>query len=194
MSVDRDTVIHPGVTLLGKTSIGEGCILHQGVWLRDSSVGEGVEIAPYSVLEGAQVEAECQIGPFARLRPGSVIGPGSKVGNFVEIKNSELSEGVKASHLSYIGDASIGEGSNIGAGTITCNYDGFAKHQTRIGRNVFIGSDTMLVAPVEVDDEAMTGAGSVISKDVPAGSLAVGRSRQQNIAGWAERFRRRKKR
>lgn len=194
VSVDRDTVIHPGVTLLGDSKIGEGCVLHQGVWLRDTSVGERVEIAPYSVLEGAQIEAECRIGPFARLRPGSVIGPGAKVGNFVEIKNSELSEGVKASHLSYIGDASIGERSNIGAGTITCNYDGFEKHPTRIGRDVFIGSDTMLVAPVEVDDEAITGAGSVISKHVPAGSLAVGRSRQQNIAGWAKRFRQRKKR
>lgn len=194
VSIERDTVIHPGVTLLGETSISEGCVLHQGAWLRDSSVGERVEIAPYSVLEGARVEADCRIGPFARLRPGSVIGPSAKVGNFVEIKNSELGAGVKASHLSYLGDASIGEGSNIGAGTITCNYDGFAKHPTKIGRNVFIGSDTMLVAPVEVDDEAITGAGSVISKDVPAGSLAVERSRQQNIAGWADRFRRRKKR
>ena len=194
VSIGQDTVIHPGVTLLGDTRIGEGCVLHQGVWLRDTSVDDRVEMAPYSVLEGAQIGEECRIGPFARLRPGSVIGPGAKVGNFVEIKNSHLGEGVKASHLSYIGDASIGEGSNIGAGTITCNYDGFEKHRTRIGRHVFIGSDTMLVAPVEVDDEAMTGAGSVISKDVPAGSLAVGRSKQQNIADWAKRFRRRKQR
>lgn len=194
VSVGRDTLIHPGTTLLGDSEIGEGCVLHQGVWLRDSRVGEGVEISPYSVLEGAEIASRCRIGPFARLRPGSVIGPEAKVGNFVEIKNSELSRGVKASHLSYIGDAVIGEASNIGAGVITCNYDGFDKHPTRIGRRVFIGSDTMLVAPVEVADDAMTGAGSVISVDVPAGSLAIGRAKQRNLADWAERFRRRKKR
>jgi bifunctional UDP-N-acetylglucosamine pyrophosphorylase/glucosamine-1-phosphate N-acetyltransferase len=191
--VGSDTIVHPGVTLLGQTSVGEGCVLHQGVWLRDASVDSEVEIAPYSVLEGARIAADCRIGPFARLRPGAVIGPGSKVGNFVEIKNSELDRGVKASHLSYIGDTTIGEGSNIGAGVITCNYDGFDKHSTRIGRRVLIGSDTMLVAPVEIGDESMTGAGSVITRDVPAGALAVERSKQRNIADWARRFRRRKK-
>ena len=194
VSVGRDAVMHPGVTLLGDTRVGEGCVLHQGAWLSDTSLEAGVEIAPYSVLEGARVDSNTRIGPFARLRPGTVIGPGAKVGNFVEIKNSELAQGVKAGHLSYIGDATIGEESNIGAGVITCNYDGFDKHPTRIGRRVFIGSDTMLVAPIDVADEAMTGAGSVISKDVPAGSLAVGRAKQQNLADWAKRFRRRKKR
>jgi len=192
VSVGGDTVVHPGVSLLGNTSIGEGCTLEQGVWLRDVSVGDGTRIAPYSVLEGADIATGCQIGPFARLRPGAVVAAGAKVGNFVEIKNSELGEGVKVNHLSYIGDAVVGEGSNIGAGVVTCNYDGRQKSSTRIGRRVFIGSDTMLVAPVDIGDEAMTAAGSVISKDVPAGSLAVERSTQRNIANWARRFRRRK--
>jgi len=194
VSVGQDTVIHPGVTLLGATTIGKGCELHQGVWARDTSVGDRAQIAPYSVLDGAEIAADCQIGPFARVRPGAIIGKGAKVGNFVEIKNSELGEGVKANHLAYLGDTTVGEGSNIGAGVVTCNYDGQKKHATRIGRNVFIGSDTMLVAPVEVGDEAMTAAGSVVSKDVPAGSLAVERSTQRNLAGWAKRFRRRQKR
>jgi len=192
VSVGKDTVVHPGVSLLGDTSIGEGCSLEQGVWLRDTMVGDGTRIAPYSVLEGAEIAAGCQIGPFARMRPGAVVAQGAKVGNFVEIKNSELGEGVKANHLAYIGDTTVGEGSNIGAGVVTCNYDGRKKSPTRIGRNVFIGSDTMLVAPVEIGDEAMTAAGSVVSEDVPSGSLAIERSTQRNIANWAQRFRRRK--
>ena len=192
VSVGPDTVVHPGASLLGNTSIGEGCTLEQGVWLRDVSVGDGTRIAPYSVLEGADIAARCQIGPFARLRPGAVVAEGAKVGNFVEIKNSELGKGVKVNHLAYIGDAVVGEGSNIGAGVVTCNYDGRQKSPTRIGRRVFVGSDTMLVAPLDIGDEAMTAAGSVVSKDVPAGSLAVERSKQRNIANWARRFRRRK--
>ncbi len=194
VSIDRDTVLHPGVSLLGSTKLGEGCTLEQGAWLRDTEVGQGTRIAPYSVLEGARIGDECQIGPFARLRPGAVLAQGAKVGNFVEIKNSDLGKGVKANHLAYIGDATIGDGSNVGAGVVTCNYDGQRKSATRIGRQVFVGSDTMLVAPVEIGDEAMTAAGSVISKDVPAGSLAVERSVQKNIANWARRFRRRKSR
>lgn len=192
VSAGKDTVIHPGASLLGDTSIGEGCTIEQGVWLRDVSVGKGTRIAPYSVLEGAKIAGGCQIGPFARLRPGAVVASDAKVGNFVEIKNSEIGEGVKVNHLAYIGDAAVGEGSNIGAGVVTCNYDGQKKSPTRIGRNVFIGSDTMLIAPVEIGDEAMTAAGSVVSKDVPEGALAVERSTQRNIADWARRFRRRK--
>ena len=192
VNVGRDTVVHPGVSLLGDSSIGEGCTIEQGVWLRDVSVGDGTRIAPYSVLEGAEIASGCQIGPFARLRPGAVVASRAKVGNFVEIKNSELGEGAKVNHLAYIGDAAVGEGSNIGAGVVTCNYDGHKKSPTRIGRNVFIGSDTMLIAPVEIGDEAMTAAGSVVSKDVPEGALAVERSTQRNIADWARRFRRRK--
>ena len=192
VSVARDTIVHPGTSLLGDTSIGEACALEHGTWLRDTSVGGGSRIAPYSVLEGAVIGSGCQIGPFARLRPGTVVAQGAKVGNFVEVKNSELGKGVKANHLAYIGDTTIGEGSNIGAGVVTCNYDGIQKSPTRIGRNVFVGSDTMLVAPVVVEDEAMTAAGSVVTKDVPAGALAVARSTQRNIANWARRFRRRK--
>jgi len=193
VSVGKDTVVHPGVSLLGETRIGDGCTLEQGVWLRDTTVGDGTRIAPYSVLEGAEIAEECQIGPFARMRPGALVAKGVKVGNFVEIKDSELGEGVKANHLAYIGDTTVGEGSNLGAGVVTCNYDGHRKSPTRIGRNVFIGSDTMLIAPVEIGDEAMTAAGSVVSKNVPEGSLAVARSAQRNIANWARRFRRRKR-
>ena len=192
VTIGRDSVIHPDVNLGGKAVVGEGCVLHQGVWLRDTILGDGVEVAPYSVLDGARVAADSQIGPFARLRLGSVIGEGAKVGNFVEIKNTELGKGVKANHLAYLGDATVGEHSNIGAGVVTCNYDGHQKHATKIGKKVFVGSDTMLVAPVEVGDGAMTAAGSVVSKDVPSDSLAVERSSQRNIAGWAKRFRRRK--
>jgi bifunctional UDP-N-acetylglucosamine pyrophosphorylase/glucosamine-1-phosphate N-acetyltransferase len=188
VQVGEDTVVHPSVSLLGATRVGRGCVLEQGAWLRDVTVGDGTRIAPYSVLEDAEVAADCQVGPFARLRPGAVIGQGAKVGNFVEVKKSELGRGVKVNHLAYVGDASVGDGTNIGAGTVTCNYDGTRKSATRIGRNVFIGSDTMLVAPVEVGDDAMTAAGSVVTKDVPAGALAVGRAVQRNIAEWARRF------
>ena len=193
VTVGRDTVIHPGVSLRGSTDVGEGCTVEQGACLCDTVVGDNTRIAPYSVLEGAPIGDECQIGPFARLRPGAEVAQGAKVGNFVEVKDSQLGKGVKASHLAYIGNAVVGEGSNIGAGVITCNYDGFEKATTRIGRNVFVGSDTMLVAPVAIGDEAMTGAGSVVSKDVPEGALAVERSPQRNIANWARRFRQRKR-
>ena len=193
VTVGTDTVIHPGVSLLGVTAIGRRCTLEQGAWLRDTTVDDGTRIAPYSVLEEAQIAKECQIGPFARMRPGTVVARGAEVGNFVEIKNSELGEGVKANHLAYIGDATVGMGSNIGAGAVTCNYDGRKKSATRIGRNVFVGSDTMLLAPVDIGDEAMTAAGSVVSKDVPDGALAIERSTQRNIAGWARRFLQRKR-
>jgi bifunctional UDP-N-acetylglucosamine pyrophosphorylase/glucosamine-1-phosphate N-acetyltransferase len=146
-------------------------------------------VEAYSVLDGARVHARAKVGPFARLRPGADVGPSSKVGNFVEIKNSQLGAGSKASHLAYIGDATVGEGANIGAGTITCNYDGFSKHRTEIGDRAFIGSDTMLVAPVRVGKDATTGAGSAIAKDVPDGALAVERSAQRTVEGWAKRQR-----
>ncbi len=192
VTVGRDTVLHPGVTVLGRTSIGDGCEIHQGAWLRDCNIGARSQVLPYSVIDGASVEPMCQIGPFARLRPGTSMATRAKVGNFVEIKNSQLAEGVKANHLTYLGDASVGRGANIGAGVVTCNYDGFEKHRTRIGEDAFIGSDTMLIAPVEIGDGAMTAAGSVISKSVPAGALAVARAAQRNIAEWMKRFRRRK--
>lgn len=192
VTLGRDSVIHPDVYLAGMSVVGERCVLHQGAWLRDTVLEDEVEVAPYSVLQGARVGAGSRIGPFARLRPGSVIGDGAKIGNFVEVKNAVLAKGVKANHLAYLGDANIGEDSNIGAGVVTCNYDGHQKHVTRIGKGVFVGSDTMLVAPLEVGDGAMIAAGSVVSKDVPPDSLAVGRSPQRNLADWAKRFRHRK--
>jgi bifunctional UDP-N-acetylglucosamine pyrophosphorylase/glucosamine-1-phosphate N-acetyltransferase len=187
VEVGPDTVIHPDVTLLGRTAVGEGCTLHQGVWLRDTTVAEGSVVEPYSVLDGAEVGPGCRVGPFARLRPGARLLARARVGNFVEVKASQLGEGAKANHLAYIGDADIGAGANLGAGVVTCNYDGVAKHPTKVGAGAFVGSDTMLVAPVEIGEGATTAAGSVITRDVPEGALAVGRVRQRNVPGWRER-------
>jgi bifunctional UDP-N-acetylglucosamine pyrophosphorylase / glucosamine-1-phosphate N-acetyltransferase len=183
VEVGADTVVHPDVSLLGATRVGRGCTLHQGAWLRDTRLGEGVTVEPYSVLDGAEIEEGCRVGPFARLRPGSRLRRGARVGNFVEVKNAELGPDSRAGHLAYLGDATIGEGANIGAGTVTCNFDGTAKHRTEIGRAAFIGSDTLLVAPVKVGERAATAAGSVITKDVPDEALAVGRARQKNLPG-----------
>ncbi len=156
-------------------------------------VRSGAEIKAFSHLEGAEVMRDAVVGPHARLRPGTVIGEGAHIGNFVEVKNSRIGNGTKANHLAYLGDAEVGDGANIGAGTITCNYDGFDKHRTTIGAGAFIGSDTALVAPVTVGDGAYVGAGSVITKPVPADALAVTRAEQKEVAGWAEKFRTRKK-
>ncbi|MDP9120287.1 MAG: bifunctional UDP-N-acetylglucosamine diphosphorylase/glucosamine-1-phosphate N-acetyltransferase GlmU, partial [Acidobacteriota bacterium] len=188
--VGSDTVIHPGVSLLGHTEIGPGCTLHQGAWLRDSRLGEGVVVEPYSVLDGSQVGDLCRVGPFARLRPASRLLRSAEVGNFVEVKNSTLGEGTKAGHLAYVGDTAIGDGVNIGAGTVTCNFDGRQKHPTEIGHGAFIGSATLLVAPVSVGAGATTAAGSVITRDVPEGALAVSRARQKNLPGRAAGLRR----
>lgn len=187
VEVGRDSVLHPGVSLTGRSRLGEGCTIHQGAWLKDARLGDRVVVQPYSVLEEVEVGDACQIGPFARMRPGAVMKERAKIGNFVEIKNSVLAEGVKANHLAYVGDATVGENANLGAGTITCNYDGVSKHRTEIGKGAFIGSDTMFVAPVRVGDGAMTAAGSVISKDVPPGALAIERSEQKTVAGYAKR-------
>lgn len=168
----RDVVIEPHV------------VFGPGVW-----VGDDVTIRAFSHLEGAVVQKGAEIGPYARLRPGADIGMNAKVGNFVEVKNATLGDGTKANHLSYIGDASVGAGANIGAGTITCNYDGFFKYRTEIGEGAFIGSNSALVAPVKVGDGAIIGAGSVLTKDVEADALAVARGKQQAISGWAARFR-----
>jgi len=185
--VGRDTVIHPDVSLFGNTSIGAHCVLHQGSWVRDSEVGDEVILEPYSILDQAQVARDCTVGPFARLRPASVLLQGARVGNFVELKKTTLGVGAKASHLTYLGDATIGDDTNIGAGVITCNYDGVRKNETTIGAGAFIGSDTMLIAPVTIGDGATTAAGSTITQDVPAGALAVARERQRNIEGWSDR-------
>ncbi len=189
VSIGRDTVIEPGVYLQGETEIGEDCRIGQGAVIENSVLSENVVIKPYSVIEESVIDAGASIGPFAHLRPGSEIGKKAKVGNFVEVKKSKLAPGVKASHLTYIGDTTIGENTNIGAGTITCNYDGKRKHPTTIGKDVFVGSNTALVAPITVGDGSTIAAGSVITKKIPPHTLAVGRARQQNIY----RHKRRKK-
>jgi bifunctional UDP-N-acetylglucosamine pyrophosphorylase/glucosamine-1-phosphate N-acetyltransferase len=185
VTVGSDTVIYPDVSLMGRTTVGAGCVIHQGAWLRHTTVADGATIEPYSVLDGAEVGEGCRVGPFARLRPASRLLKGARVGNFVEVKSSLLGEGSKANHLAYVGDATVGAGANLGAGVVTCNYDGVRKHPTEIGRGAFIGSDTMLVAPVKVGDGASTAAGSVVTKNVPDGALAVSRVRQKNLEGMA---------
>lgn len=190
VSVGEDTVLEPCVQLLGKTKIGAGCTIRTGSVLHDMIVGDAVVVEPHCVFTQSRIESEVVIGPFARLRPESHLLKGSRVGNFVEIKKSTLGEGSKAPHLSYIGDTKIGSKSNIGAGTITCNYDGFAKHPTAIGNRVFVGSDSTLVAPVKLGDGAYIAAGSVITENVPPDALGIGRGRQSNKPGWAAKKRR----
>jgi bifunctional UDP-N-acetylglucosamine pyrophosphorylase/glucosamine-1-phosphate N-acetyltransferase len=148
----------------------------------------GARIRSFSHIEGAVVAAGAEVGPYARLRPGADLGPDVKVGNFVEVKNVAMAKGAKANHLAYLGDGAVGEGANVGAGTIFCNYDGFNKHRTEVGAGAFIGSNSALVAPVRIGEGAMTGSGSVITEDVPDGALALGRARQEVRPGWAERF------
>ena len=186
VEIGRDVVIHPGVALEGNTKIGEDCVLH-ACRIENSRLGERVVVKDYSVIEESEIDADASIGPFAHLRPGTVLRKGAKVGNFVEIKKSELGEGSKANHLSYLGDAVVGKGVNIGAGTITCNYDGEKKYQTIIEDEVFIGSDTQLVAPVRVGAGALIAAGSTITRDVPPEALAISRVRQENKEGWARK-------
>ena len=178
--------LYPGVHLEGVTRVAEGAVIGPDAFVVDSTIGSGARVW-YSVLRSAQVGEGAEVGPYASLRPGTVLAPRSKAGTFVEIKNSSLGEGAKVPHLSYIGDAQIGARANIGAGSITCNYDGYEKHQTVIGEGAFIGSDTMLVAPVVVGAGAFTGAGSVITRDVEAGALGVERSHQEEIPGYAAR-------
>ena len=173
-SIGRDTVIHPNVTIEGRTTIGDGCTIRAGTRLTNAKIGHGVELLDNCVIVDSEVAAGCTVGPFAHLRGSSRMAENSKVGNFVELKKTHLGRGSKANHLAYLGDATIGENSNIGAGTVTCNYDGKNKNPTTIGDGVRIGSDTMLVAPVKVGDGAVTGAGSVVTEDVPADSLVVG--------------------
>jgi bifunctional UDP-N-acetylglucosamine pyrophosphorylase/glucosamine-1-phosphate N-acetyltransferase len=178
--------LYPGVHLEGKTRVEADAVVGPDSFVVDSVIGPDAHVW-YSVLRSVQVGEGAEIGPYASLRPGTVMEAGSKAGTFVEIKNSNVAEGAKVPHLSYIGDAKIGRGANIGAGSITCNYDGYQKHETVIGEGAFIGSDTMLVAPVVIGAGAVTGAGSVITRDVAAGSLAVERSHQHEIEGYAAR-------
>jgi bifunctional UDP-N-acetylglucosamine pyrophosphorylase/glucosamine-1-phosphate N-acetyltransferase len=186
VEVAPDTVIEPFVQLLGRTRIGSDCRIRSYTVVENCTLGRGVEVLQSCVLADSSIADGASLGPFARLRPGCEIGEQVHIGNFVEAKKTKLRKGVKAGHLTYLGDAEVGEGTNIGAGVITCNYDGISKHTTRIGKNSFIGSDSTLVAPVEVADGAYIGAGSCITKNVPSGALAVGRAHQTNIEGWAE--------
>jgi len=187
VEVAADVTLHAGVTVLGATKIGAGTEVQAGCWIKDSEIGRECEIRAYSVLEQARVADRCGVGPFARLRKGAELQDGVHIGNFVEVKKTQLGQGVKAGHLAYLGDATVGAGTNIGAGVVTCNYDGENKHRTILGEAVFVGSDTMLIAPVRVGDQATTAAGSVVTHDVPDGALAVGRARQRNVDGWAKR-------
>jgi bifunctional UDP-N-acetylglucosamine pyrophosphorylase/glucosamine-1-phosphate N-acetyltransferase len=185
VEVAAGTVIEPYVQLLGRTRIGGNCRIRSFSVIENCTLGNGVLIRQSCVLEDSTIADGAQIGPFAHLRPGSEIGENAHVGNFVETKKARLGKGAKANHLTYLGDAEIGEDANIGAGTITCNYDGVNKHKTTIGKGAFIGSDSTLVAPVTVGDGAYVGAGSCITKDVPADALAVSRAKQANLEGWA---------
>lgn len=189
VKIGQDTVLYPNVTLEGHTKIGEDCIIHAQTRITNSELGRHVVVQDGCVVKDAYLDEGATIGPFAHLRPGTVLRKGAKVGNFVEIKKTELGEGSKANHLSYLGDARIGRGVNIGAGTITCNYDGVHKHETVIGDDVFVGSDSQFVAPVTVGRGAVIAAGSTVTQDVPSDALAVARAAQVNRPGWAARRR-----
>jgi len=191
--LERDVLLESGVTLDGAVRVGEGSRIGQGTVILNAILGAGVEVRPYCVIERAQVGDSAKLGPFARLREGTELAEGVHVGNFVETKKAKLHRGAKANHLAYLGDTEIGEGTNIGAGVITCNYDGVNKHRTIIGRNVFVGSDTQLVAPVVIGDGALIGAGSTITRDVPADALALSRVPQTSTEGGASRLRSRQK-
>lgn len=187
VSVGADSVIEPGVALLGRTRIGRGVRIQAGCVVENCQVEDGAQLKPYSVLTDSHVRKGAIVGPFAHLRPEADIGENARIGNFVEVKKSRIGKGSKANHLAYIGDATVGVKANIGAGTITCNYDGLAKHLTVIGDGVFVGSDTQLVAPVTVGKGALIGAGATITRDVPPFALALSRVEQKNIEGWVIR-------
>ena len=190
VTAGADTVIEAGVQLLGKTKLGERCTIKAGTILSDATLGDDVTVEPHCVVLESRLDDHVIIGPFARLRPGNHLKAGARVGNFVELKKSTVGEGSKAMHLSYLGDAKIGSKTNIGAGTITCNYDGFEKFPTTIGNKVFIGSDSALVAPVRIGDGAYIAAGSTITENVPDDALGIARGRQVNKPGWASKKRR----
>lgn len=189
VSIGKDTTVYPNTYIYGETRIGEGCRIGPSVYIEDSRIGNNVEIRFSSYLTECEVENDVVMGPFCHLRPEAKIKDGAKIGNFVEIKKSNIGVGSKVPHLSYVGDADIGDGVNIGAGTITCNYDGVDKHRTVVEDGAFIGSDTMLVAPIKVGKDATTAAGSTVTKDVSPGALAIERAAQKEIEGWAERKR-----
>ena len=185
--VGPDTVLHPCVILEGSTRIGAACEIHAGTRIVNSTIGDRVLVRNHTIIADSTVEPGAQLGPFAHIRPGSSVGEDVHVGNFVELKKTRMGKGAKANHLAYLGDATIGSKSNVGAGTITCNYDGEKKHQTMIGDNVFVGSNSTLVAPVAIGDGSYIAAGSAITDDVQPGALGIGRARQENKKGWVAR-------
>ena len=184
VQIGKDCFIDVNVVLEGNVKIGDGVTIGPGSIVIDSILGSGVKIHAHTVVEGAEIAADSQLGPFARVRPGTIVGVGAKIGNFVETKKAHIGPGSKAGHLAYLGDTDIGADCNIGAGTVTCNYDGVSKNETKIGDNVFIGTNSTLIAPLVIDSEAFVAAGSTITTDVSDGALAVGRAKQKNIDGW----------
>jgi bifunctional UDP-N-acetylglucosamine pyrophosphorylase/glucosamine-1-phosphate N-acetyltransferase len=193
VAIAPDTILHPAVSLEGRTTIGAGCEIHSGARIVDSRLGERVTILNHCVITGATIGNDVTIGPFAHLRPEADVRDRARVGNFVELKHTVIGSGSKAMHLAYLGDATIGEQVNVGAGTITCNYDGVTKSRTVIEDGAFIGSDTQLIAPVTVRKGAYVGSGTTVREDVPAGALAVSAGKQRNIEGWVEQKGKRKK-
>jgi bifunctional UDP-N-acetylglucosamine pyrophosphorylase/glucosamine-1-phosphate N-acetyltransferase len=189
VQLGKDVTIESGVHLRGKTQIGDLSVIDVGCVVTNSALGARVTLLPYTVVSESQIADGCQLGPFAHARPGSVLEAEVKLGNFVETKATRMRRGAKANHLSYLGDGDVGENTNIGAGTIFCNYDGYSKQKTTIGRDVFIGSDSQLIAPVQVGDGAYVATASTVTQDVPAGALAIGRVRQTNKEGYAPRLR-----
>jgi bifunctional UDP-N-acetylglucosamine pyrophosphorylase/glucosamine-1-phosphate N-acetyltransferase len=183
--IGRGTIVYPNVHLEGNTKIGKRCTIYPNVRILDSIIGNGAVIKDSTLIEGSVVKRKASVGPFAHIRPGSEIGAGARIGNFVEVKKSVIGSGTKASHLTYLGDAKIGKDVNIGAGTITCNYDGYKKNITTIEDNVFIGSDSQLIAPVKIGKGAYVGAGSTITNDVPSKALALSRIKQKHFESWA---------
>jgi len=187
VTIGPDTIVHPGVSIEGRSSIGAGCEIHTGARIIDSQIGDRVTILNHSVITGSTIADEASVGPFAHLRPETQLQAKTKVGNFVELKKTVLGAGSKANHLCYLGNATIGEKVNIGAGTITCNYDGVVKRETIIEDGAFVGSDSQLVAPVTIGKGAYVGSGSTIRENVPAGSLAVSAGKQRNLEGWVSK-------
>jgi bifunctional UDP-N-acetylglucosamine pyrophosphorylase/glucosamine-1-phosphate N-acetyltransferase len=190
--IGADTVLHPGVFIEAGSVIGSGCEIHSGARIVNAQLGDRVTVLNHTVISDSRIASDASIGPFAHVRNGTVIGPGAKVGNFVELKKTSLGDGSKSMHLAYLGDAIIGRRVNIGAGTITCNYDGTQKQTTTIEDGAFIGSDTQLIAPVTVGADAYVGTGTTVREDVPTGALAVSAGKQRNIDGWVERKRSKK--
>jgi bifunctional UDP-N-acetylglucosamine pyrophosphorylase/glucosamine-1-phosphate N-acetyltransferase len=187
VDVGLDTILHPGVSLEGKTTIGAGCEIHSGVRIVNSRLGDRVTVLNHCLINNSIVENDSRVGPFAHLRTEVTIRERARVGNFVELKKTTVGAGSKAMHLSYLGDATIGANVNVGAGTITCNYDGISKSQTTIEDGAFIGSDTQLIAPVTVGEGAYVGSGTTIRENVPAGALAISAGKQRNLEGWVDK-------